>query len=127
MTISVEGRRRFRGVLLGTQGDAALVRRDDDAAGDAPEVLLPIAEIAEARLVLTDALVAESLRRGKHRGLQPDEALGDVDEPEGEAPPRKKLYRQHKGSRHADQAARPSADFQPAPPHRRRVAQHEGE
>jgi ribosome maturation factor RimP len=140
MTISVEGRRRFRGVLLGSQGDAALVRRDDAAAGDAVEVLLPIAEMAEARLVLTDALVAESLRRGKHRAIQPDEPPGDeslVDEPlgheplghepEGKAPPRKKSYRQHKGRRHADQAARPSADFQPAPPHRRRVAQHEGE
>ena len=28
-------------------------------------MLLPIADMAEARLVLTDALVAESLRRGK--------------------------------------------------------------
>ena len=28
-------------------------------------MLLPIADMAEARLVLTDALVAESLRRGE--------------------------------------------------------------
>ena len=65
MAIPVAGRRRFRGVLLGVEGDAARVRRDDAAAGEAADVVLPIEEMAEARLVLTDALVAESLRRGK--------------------------------------------------------------
>ena len=78
------GRRRFRGVLLGAQGDAAHIRRDDAAAGEATEVLLPIADMTEARLVLTDALVAESLRRGKaaeRNALQP----GDPPEPEGDA------------------------------------------
>src|SRR3984893_8701137 len=62
MAISTAGRPRLPGVLLGAQGEAAHIRRDDAAAGEASEVLLPIAEIAEARLVLTDALVAESLR-----------------------------------------------------------------
>src|SRR5229473_7111954 len=33
MAISVEGRRRFRGVLLGALSDAAHIRRDDAAAG----------------------------------------------------------------------------------------------
>jgi ribosome maturation factor RimP len=65
MALPVEGRRRFRGLLLGAEGEAARVRRDDAAAGDTPEVLLPIEEMSEARLVLTDALVAESLKRGK--------------------------------------------------------------
>ena len=32
--------------------------------------VLAIADMAEARLVLTDALVAESLRRGKERAAQ---------------------------------------------------------
>ena len=65
MATPVAGRRRFRGLLLGVQGDAARIRREDVAAGDEAEVALPIADMAEARLVLTDALVAESLRRGK--------------------------------------------------------------
>ena len=65
MAMPIDGRRRFRGVLLGVEGDAARVRRDDVAAGEAADILLPIEEMAEARLVLTDALVAESLRRGK--------------------------------------------------------------
>jgi ribosome maturation factor RimP len=65
MAVSIEGRRRFRGLLLGADGDAARIRRDDAAPGEAAEVLLPIDEMAEAKLVLTDELIAESLRRGK--------------------------------------------------------------
>ncbi len=65
MAVPMDGRRRFRGVLLGTEGDAARIRRDDATGAEAAEVLLPIADMADARLVLTDALVAESLRRGK--------------------------------------------------------------
>jgi ribosome maturation factor RimP len=65
MAVPIDGRRRFRGVLLGTQGDAARIRRDDAAATEAAEIALPIEEMSEARLVLTDALIAESLKRGK--------------------------------------------------------------
>src|SRR5215469_14100668 len=68
MAVSTHGRRRFRGLLLGAEGEAARIRRDDVAAGEeaeAREVLLPIGDMGEARLVLTDALIAESLRRGK--------------------------------------------------------------
>jgi len=65
MAVPVEGRRRFRGLLLGADGDAARIRRDDTAPGEADEVLLAIDEMAEAKLVLTEALIAESLRRGK--------------------------------------------------------------
>jgi len=60
----IAGRKRFRGVLLGTDGDTARMRCDELPA-DAAEVVLPIADMAEARLLLTDALVTESLRRGK--------------------------------------------------------------
>jgi ribosome maturation factor RimP len=65
MAVAIDGRRRFRGLLLGVEGDAARIRRDDAAPGEASESLLPIEDIAEAKLVLTDALIAESLRRGK--------------------------------------------------------------
>ena len=65
MAVAREGRKRFRGVLLGVEGEAARLRRKDAAEGEETDVLLPIADMAEARLVLTDALIAESLRRGK--------------------------------------------------------------
>lgn len=63
--VAIDGRRRFRGLLLGVEGEAARIRRDDAAPAEASEILLPIEDIAEAKLVLTDALIAESLRRGK--------------------------------------------------------------
>ena len=65
MEIPVDGRKRFRGLLAGTQGEAARIRRDDAEAGAEAEILLPINEMSEARLVLTDELVTQALRREK--------------------------------------------------------------
>jgi ribosome maturation factor RimP len=65
MAVAIDGRRRFRGTLIGVDGDKARVRRTDAAAGEDPDVLLTIEEMAEAKLVLTNDLVTESLRRGK--------------------------------------------------------------
>ena len=68
MNVPAEGRKRFRGILLGVEGDAARIRLEDAKAGKADEndeFLLPIEDMAEAKLVLTDDLIAESLRKGK--------------------------------------------------------------
>jgi ribosome maturation factor RimP len=65
MAVAHEGRKRFRGTLLGVEGERAHLRRDDVKGGEAADVFLTIEDIAEARLVLTDALIAESMRRGK--------------------------------------------------------------
>jgi len=74
MEVPLGTQKRFRGIVLGVEGDAARLR-PRDAESEAAGVLLPIADMAEARLVLTDALVTESLRRGKQqaRGLAPGE------------------------------------------------------
>jgi ribosome maturation factor RimP len=77
MAVAVEGRKRFRGQLLGAEGNVARIRRDDTATGEAADIMLPIEEMAEAKLVLTDALIAESLRRGKQAELQRQTALND--------------------------------------------------
>ena len=63
--IPINGRKRFRGLLVGTEGEAARIRGDDTEAGADAEILLPIGEMSEAKLVLTDELVTEALRRGK--------------------------------------------------------------
>ena len=63
--IPIDGRKRFRGLLIGTEGEAARIRQDDAEAGEAAEILLPIEEMSEAKLVLTDELVTDALRRGK--------------------------------------------------------------
>jgi ribosome maturation factor RimP len=60
MQVPIDGRRRFRGELNGAEGEYARIRCD--AASD---VLLRIDDIMEAKLVLTDALVSESLRKSK--------------------------------------------------------------
>lgn len=65
MSVPVNGRKRYRGLLLGTAGDLARVKRAD-AREDEPEVVeLPVADMGEARLVLTDALITDALRRAK--------------------------------------------------------------
>ncbi|MFY9599982.1 MAG: ribosome maturation factor RimP [Pseudolabrys sp.] len=90
----VNGRRRFRGVLIGTEGEAARIRRDDAAEGEEGEVLLPIDEMSEAKLVLTDELVAEALRREKYAKRKAREA-------------RREIRREQRHSRHRPQ--RPAA------------------
>ena len=59
MSFPVEGgRRNFRGDIRGLEGDAVSLSLDDG-----PPVSLPIRDIADAKLVITDALIAESLKR----------------------------------------------------------------
>jgi len=65
------GRKRFRGILRGVEGGTVLLSRDDARTEEERDVAIPMALIADARLVLTDALVTESLRRGKS-GLPPE-------------------------------------------------------
>lgn len=62
MQAPIDGRKRFRGELHGTEGECARIHCDDST-----NFLLRIDDMAEARLVLTDALVAESLRKSKQR------------------------------------------------------------
>jgi ribosome maturation factor RimP len=64
MQVPIEGRRRFRGELLGTDGDSVRLAFSE-ADKDRVDILLPINDMTEARLVLTDSLIAESLRKGK--------------------------------------------------------------
>lgn len=55
----VDGRKRFKGKLLGVaDGRVRLALSDTGAAAE-----IPFAEIAKAKLVLTDELIAQSLKR----------------------------------------------------------------
>jgi ribosome maturation factor RimP len=65
MQAPVDGRRRFRGELVGTDGAFARIRHADGAANANSEVLLPIDDMMEAKLVLTDTLISQSLRKSK--------------------------------------------------------------
>src|SRR5262245_11897391 len=60
----IEGRKRYRGVLAGFADGA--VRLDVEREGGGRQIVgLPAAALSTAKLVLTDALVRETLRRGK--------------------------------------------------------------
>lgn len=59
MAIPLEGNRRnFRGDIRGLEGDAVSLSLDDG-----PPVSLPLRDIADAKLVITDKLIEESLKR----------------------------------------------------------------
>jgi ribosome maturation factor RimP len=76
MAVAHQARKRFRGLLDGVEGDAVRLRRDDAKAGEETEILLTMEDIAEARLVLTDELIAESMRRGKAAERELKRSLG---------------------------------------------------
>jgi ribosome maturation factor RimP len=69
LRVGIEGRKRFRGVIRAIEGEgstASIVLSHDDAKpGEADETRLPFGDIAEAKLVLTEALIRESLRAAK--------------------------------------------------------------
>jgi ribosome maturation factor RimP len=64
LEVAHQGRKRFRGTLLGIEDGGARIR-SDDAKDAAAEFVLPFDDMADAKLVLTDELIAASLRRGK--------------------------------------------------------------
>src|ERR1700676_1327979 len=76
MAVSHQGRKRFRGALGGVEGNAVRLHRDDTRAGEDAEVWLVMEDIADARLVLTDELIAESMRRGKAGDGERGQSLG---------------------------------------------------
>jgi len=55
----IDGRKRFRGKLLGLEGTDVVIQTQDVRAQ------IPFQQIAEAKLVLTDALIAEDLKARK--------------------------------------------------------------
>lgn len=65
----IDGRRRFKGVLEGVQDGEVLVAIPEGTIG------LDFDMITDAKLVLTDALIAESLAARKAQGFEP----GDLD------------------------------------------------
>jgi ribosome maturation factor RimP len=79
MEIPVDGRKRFRGEITGTEGTNAMLRFVN-SAGETQNARLPIGDMAEARLVLTDALVAQSLKRGKDAARKAEAEGSDQDD-----------------------------------------------
>jgi ribosome maturation factor RimP len=70
------GRKRFRGFIEGLKESMLLLHLPDHKPDQESRVTLPVSDIAEARLILTDALIRETLRRGgppQKQNLEPSE------------------------------------------------------
>jgi ribosome maturation factor RimP len=89
----LDGRKRFRGIIRSVDGDEVLVDLPDAKNPEERLARLPLDSVADARLVLTDELVRESLRRGEAQ-LE-DDTESDEDEAaiEPEAEPARKPVR----------------------------------
>lgn len=68
----LDGRKRFRGKLAGLDGDHVLVANESGVIAR-----LPIGDIAEARLTLSDELIRETLARQKRAARGLDETSND--------------------------------------------------
>jgi ribosome maturation factor RimP len=80
MNSGIGGRKRFRGLIGAVEGDGKgavmTFDRGDAKPGEAARVVLPLHDLAEARLVLTEALIRQSLRAAK---AAQDQDLGAED------------------------------------------------
>lgn len=92
MAVPVEGRKRFRGFIDAVEGENVAILLPDVPEGEEQRRVLDMRDISEARLVLTDAVIEESLRRGKEAlraaGLDEDEEDEPAPEPAVPAAPK---------------------------------------
>ncbi|NNU79033.1 ribosome maturation factor RimP [Halovulum dunhuangense] len=71
----ISGRKNFRGILRGVEENEVLVDIEEGTIG------LPFDWLTDAKLVLTDALIAESLKAKKDAGFDPAQ-FDEIDETE---------------------------------------------
>ncbi len=68
----IEGRKRFKGFLRGTEGDEVLIEIEEGTIG------LKFDWLSDAKLILTDELIAEMLRQRKATGVVDETAFDDI-------------------------------------------------
>jgi len=76
----IDGRRRFKGVLAGTEDDEVLITIAEGTIG------LKFDWLSEAKLVLTDELITEMLRQRKAAGIVDEDAFDEIETEDNDAP-----------------------------------------
>ncbi|TGN62278.1 ribosome maturation factor RimP [Paracoccus liaowanqingii] len=66
----IDGRKRFKGLLAGVEGDEVLINIEDQ--GQTHTIGLYFDLLSDAKLVLTDELIKEMLRQKKEAGVEID-------------------------------------------------------
>jgi ribosome maturation factor RimP len=79
-SVQVSGRKRFRGRIVKADDEGVTVETDKPAIGEEFMTALPFDAIAEARLVLTDDLIRDALRKDKMLREGRDEPEGHDEE-----------------------------------------------
>jgi ribosome maturation factor RimP len=77
----IDGRRRFKGILAGTEDGEVLIELEE--GGEPITIGLQFEWLADAKLILTEALIAEMLRARKAKGL--DDETTEFDDIETES------------------------------------------
>ena len=94
----IDGRKRFRGLIGKVIGDGrsavVILERNDTKPGEAATAELPLHDIAEARLILTETLIRQALRAAK---AAQDSAGGIEPEMGGAAPEDTRSYEPRRG------------------------------
>lgn len=113
------GRKRFRGAIqrvVGEGRDAQVeIARSETPLGEDPVVVLSLADLDEAKLVLTDALIRESLRAGKLAEHAPAEGDEGVPEAPRRGPGRFRNPRPEKPKRHVPAGVQTAFKTSPRP------------
>ena len=78
----IDGRRRFKGTLQGTEGDEVLIEIEE--GGEPLTIGLKFDWLSDAKLILTDDLIAEMLRQRKASGVIDESKFTDIEEFEGD-------------------------------------------
>lgn len=73
----IDGRRRFKGTLAGTEGDEVLIELDQP--GEPVTIGLKFAWLSDAKLLLTDELISEMLRARKAAGTFDEAAFDEIE------------------------------------------------
>ena len=78
----IDGRKRFKGALQGTEGNEVLIEIEDH--GEPVTIGLTFDLLADAKLVLTDELITETLRQRKHAGDIDETQFDDIETDNGQ-------------------------------------------
>lgn len=78
----IDGRKRFKGVLAGVEGEEVLINIEDQ--GETVTVGLQFDWLADAKLTLTDELIKEMLRQRKAAGTINEDDFDEIETEESE-------------------------------------------